>query len=69
MKNANKVILLCMLFCIQSIADEFVYNGVYSVAQILSSSCDNCLFDVPAEFMEEKVICKHPRKICRRNYK
>lgn len=57
MKNVNKVILLCMLICIQSIADEFVYNGVYSVSQILSSSCENCLFDVPAEFMDEKVIC------------
>ena len=57
MKNANKIILLCMYLCIQSIADDYVYNGVYSVAQILSSSCQNCLFDVPAEFMEEKLIC------------
>lgn len=57
MKNVNKIILLCMYFCIQGIADDFVYNGVYSVAQILSSSCQNCLFDVPAEFMEEKLIC------------
>ena len=57
MKNASKLILLCMYLYVQSIADNFVYNGVYSVAQILSSSCQNCLFDVPAEFMEEKVIC------------
>ena len=57
MKNANKIILLCMYLYVQSIADNFVYNGVYSVAQILSSSCQNCLFDVPAEFMEEKLIC------------
>ena len=69
MKNANKVILLCMLFYIQSIADEFVYNGVYSVAQILSSSCDNCLFDVPAEFMEEKVICNFSGKSSEDVYK
>lgn len=57
MKNANKVILLCMLFCIQSFSNELTYNGVYSVAQILSSSCENCFFDVPAEFMDEKIVC------------
>ena len=57
MKNANKVILLCMLFYIQSTSNELTYNGVYSVAQILSSSCENCFFDVPAEFMDEKIVC------------
>lgn len=57
MKNANKIILLCVYLCVQSIANDFVYNGVYSVSQVLSSSCENCLFDVPAEFMEEKIIC------------
>lgn len=57
MKNVNKVILLCVYLCVQSIANDFVYNGVYSVSQVLSSSCENCLFDVPAEFMEEKIIC------------
>lgn len=57
MKNVNKVILLCMLFCIQSFSNELTYNGVYSVSQILSSSCENCFFDVPAEFMDEKIVC------------
>ena len=57
MKNANKLILLCICFYIQSFADKLTYNGVYTVAQILSSSCENCVYDVPAEFMDEKVIC------------
>ena len=63
MKNANKVILLCMYFFIQSIADDFVYNnGVYSCfAKFCSSSCRGKLsLMFRLEFMEEKDICNFP---------
>lgn len=36
--------------------DTYTFNGVYTYAQVMGTTCEGCMFDVPSEIMDEKFI-------------
>lgn len=49
--------LLCVLVLVQfARAENFTFNGVYTYAQVMGTTCQGCMFDVPSEIMDEKFI-------------
>lgn len=49
--------LLCTFVLVQfARAENYSFNGVYTYAQVMGTTCDGCMFDVPSEIMDEKFI-------------
>lgn len=57
---AYKVIagaLFCVFVLVQfARAENYTFNGVYTYAQVMGTTCEGCMFDVPSEIMDEKFI-------------
>lgn len=49
--------LFCVLVLVQfARAESYTFNGVYTYAQVMGTTCEGCMFDVPSEIMDEKFI-------------
>lgn len=52
--------LFCLFVLVQTAKadklDTYTFNGVYTYAQVMGTTCEGCMFDVPSEIMDEKFI-------------
>lgn len=52
--------LFCVFVLVQTAKadklDTYTFNGVYTYAQVMGTTCEGCMFDVPSEIMDEKFI-------------
>ena len=64
LKNTNKVNIMFILFviilfvitCSKSFAQDFQYKGIYTAEQVFTTYCDSCYLELPAEYLQTNLV-------------
>lgn len=64
LKSTNKVNSLLILFiiilfvvtCPKSFAQDFQYKGIYTAEQVFTTFCDSCYLELPAEYLQTNLV-------------
>ena len=50
------VIILFVITCPKSFAQDFQYKGIYTAEQVFTTYCDSCYLELPAEYLQTNLV-------------